>query len=282
MQTDTISIEKHEGCGAMVRGVDLARLDDRTAELLKQALFDHGVLFFRGQTLSTQDHLGLARKFAPIDVNRFFPADPDWPEIAKVEKTPEQTSNIGGGWHTDHSYDAEPALGSILVARDLPPTGGDTLFADMYAAWDSLPAELQDRVRHMQAIHSTAHVFGEAGAYAGSDQSALSGSRDLPESIHPVVIKHPGSGKPVLYVNPAFTTGFVGLSKEEGQELLYQLLPHAIDKSRTSTFVWEPGSVAIWDNRATWHFARNDYHGHYRLMHRVTLAGVPLEAAFPQ
>ncbi|MBI1407158.1 MAG: TauD/TfdA family dioxygenase [Caulobacter sp.] len=282
MQTDTISIEKQAGCGALVSGIDLARIDDRTADRLKQALFDHGVLFFRDQTLTRQDHLDLARRFAPIDVNRFFPADPEWPEIAKVEKTREQTSNIGGGWHTDHSYDAEPALGSILVARELPPSGGDTLFADMYAAWESLPAELQDRVRHMQAIHSTAHVFGEAGAYAGSDQSALSGSRALPESIHPVVIKHPGSGKPVLYVNPAFTTGFVGLSQEEGQELLYQLLPHAIDKSRTSTFVWEPGSVAIWDNRATWHFAKNDYHGHYRLMHRVTMAGDPLEPAFPQ
>ncbi|MDB5470125.1 MAG: taurine dioxygenase [Caulobacter sp.] len=280
MIQETLTVEKLPGCGAMVHDVDLSRIDTRLADTLRQALFDHGVLFFRGQTLSPQQHLDLARAFAPIDVNRFFPADADWPEIAKVEKTKEQTSNIGGGWHTDHSYDAEPALGSILVARDLPPSGGDTLFADMYAAWDSLSAELQDRVRHMQAIHSTAHVFGEGGGYAQSDQQALSGSRDLPESIHPVVIKHPGSGKPVLYVNPGFTTGFVGLSKEEGQELLYQLFPHAIDKSRTYAFQWEPGSVAIWDNRATWHFAKNDYHGHYRLMHRVTMAGAPLEAAF--
>ncbi|MFN3858083.1 MAG: TauD/TfdA dioxygenase family protein [Caulobacter sp.] len=280
MIQDQLTIEKLPGCGAMVHDIDLARLDDRAAAALRQALFDHGVLFFRGQSLSRQDHLDLARRFAPIDVNRFFPADPEWPEIAKVEKTKEQTSNIGGGWHTDHSYDAEPALGSILVARDLPPSGGDTLFADMYAAWEALPDRLKDRVRHMKAIHSTAHVFGEGGAYARSDQDALSGSRDLPETVHPVVIRHPGSGKPVLYVNPAFTTGFVGLSKEEGQELLFELFPGAIDPSRTYRFAWEPGSVAIWDNRATWHFALNDYHGHYRLMHRVTMAGDPLEAAF--
>lgn len=280
MIQEALTIEKLPGCGAMVHDVDLSRVDAKMADILREALFEHGVLFFRGQTLSRQQHLDLARAFAPIDVNRFFPADPEWPEIAKVEKTKDQTSNIGGGWHTDHSYDAEPALGSILVARDLPPSGGDTLFADMYAAWESLSPELQDRVRHMKAIHSTAHVFGEGGAYANSDQDALSGSRDLPETVHPVVIKHPGSGKPVLYVNPAFTTGFVGLSKEEGQELLYQLLPNAIAKERTYAFQWEPGSVAIWDNRATWHFAKNDYHGHYRLMHRVTMAGVPLEAAF--
>jgi len=280
MIQEALTIEKLPGCGAMVHDVDLSRVDAKMADILREALFEHGVLFFRGQTLSRQQHLDLARAFAPIDVNRFFPADPEWPEIAKVEKTKDQTSNIGGGWHTDHSYDAEPALGSILVARDLPPSGGDTLFADMYAAWESLSPELQDRVRHMKAIHSTAHVFGEGGAYANSDQDALSGSRDLPETVHPVVIKHPGSGKPVLYVNPAFTTGFVGLSKEEGQELLYLLLPNAIAKERTYAFQWEPGSVAIWDNRATWHFAKNDYHGHYRLMHRVTMAGVPLEAAF--
>jgi taurine dioxygenase len=279
MTQTVISIEKQDGCGALVSGVDLGALDARTAADLKAALFEHGVLFFRDQSLSRQGHLDLARQFAPIDINRFFPAEAEWPEIAKVEKQPDQTSNIGGGWHTDHSYDQEPALGSILVARDLPPSGGDTLFADMYAAYESLPDDLKDRIRDLKAIHSTAHVFGAAGAYARSDKTELSGSQDLPETIHPVVIKHPGSGKPALYVNPSFTTGIVGLSKEEADELLFQLYPHAIDQSRVHRFVWKPGSVAIWDNRATWHFALNDYHGHYRLMHRVTMSGVPLEAA---
>jgi taurine dioxygenase len=279
MSQDLIGIEKLPGCGAMIGGVDLARIDDRTAQALKQALFDHGVIFFRGQDLSRQDHLNLARRFAPIDVNRFFPADAEWPEIAKVEKLPEQTANIGGGWHTDHSYDQEPALGSILVARDLPPGGGDTLFADLYGAHDALSEEMKARLHGMRAVHSSAHVFGEGGAYAKSDQEALSGSRDLPETVHPVIIKHPGSGKPVLYVNPAFTTRFEGMTREESQDLLFELYALAIDKSRVHRFVWEPGSVAIWDNRASWHYALNDYHGHYRLMHRVTMAGEALEAA---
>ena len=274
-----LKIEKAEGCGAIVRDVDLANLTDAEAAALRQALFDHGVLFFRSQSITPEQHIALAERFAPIDVNRFFPADPAYPMIAKVEKTEAQVVNIGGGWHTDHSYDREPAMGSILVARKLPPGGGDTLFADMYAAYDTLAPELQEKLRGMKAVHSSAHIFGEAGAYAQTDQSVMSGSRDLPETVHPVIIRHPGSGKPVLYVNPAFTIRFEGQTREESLPVLMDLYAHAIAKERVHTFVWEEGSVAIWDNRASWHFAKNDYHGHYRLMHRITLQGEALVAA---
>jgi len=279
MITTRLRIEPNGDCGATVRGVDLARATDGEIDALRQALFDHGALFFRGQSLTPEQHIALAERFAPIDVNRFFPADPAYPQIAKVEKTKEQVVNIGGGWHTDHSYDAEPAMGSILVARTLPPSGGDTLFADMYAAYESLAPELQEKLRGMRAVHSSSHIFGEAGAYAQTDQKVMSGSRDLPETVHPVVIRHPGSGKPALYLNPAFTIRFEGMSREESLPLMMELFAVAIDKSRVHTFVWEEGSVAMWDNRATWHFAKNDYHGHYRLMHRITLAGQALEAA---
>ncbi|MDQ0463306.1 taurine dioxygenase [Caulobacter ginsengisoli] len=279
MPTSVIAIERQSGCGALVSGVDLASAGPREVDLMRKALFDHGVLFFRDQTLTQAQHIALAEQFAPIDINRFFPADADYPQIAKVEKTQEQTSNIGGGWHTDHSYDAEPAMGSILVARQLPDKGGDTLFADMYGAFDSLDDALKARLKTMRAVHSTAQVFGAAGAYAGTDQQALSGSRDLPETIHPVIIRHPGSGKPVLYVNPAFTTRFEGMTREESLPLLQQLFVAAIDPARVTTFKWKPGSVAIWDNRASWHFAKNDYHGQYRLMHRITMSGCALEAA---
>ena len=142
-----------------------------------------------------------------------------------------------------------------------------------------LAPELQEKLRGMKAVHSSAHIFGEAGAYAQTDQSVMSGSRDLPETVHPVIIRHPGSGKPVLYVNPAFTIRFEGQTREESLPLLMDLYAHAIAKDRVHTFVWEEGSVAMWDNRASWHFAKNDYHGHYRLMHRITLEGDALEAA---
>jgi len=279
MLETALKVEKADGCGAHVRDVDLTRLADAEVDTLRQALYDHGALFFSGQSITPTQHIELAERFRPIDVNRFFPADPAYPQIAKVEKTETQTTNIGGGWHTDHSYDAEPALGSILVARKLPPSGGDTLFADMYAAYETLAPEMQKRLRGMRAIHSSAHIFGEGGAYAQTDQQVMSGSRDLPETLHPVVIRHPGSGKPALYVNPAFTIRFEGQTREESLPLLMELFAHCIDKNRVHTIVWQDGDVAMWDNRATWHFAKNDYHGHYRLMHRITLQGDALEAA---
>ena len=227
MLDTALKIEPNGDCGATVSGVDLAHATDREVDVLRQALFDHGVLFFRGQSITPEQHIALAERFAPIDVNRFFPADAAYPMIAKVEKTEAQVVNIGGGWHTDHSYDAEPAMGSILVARKLPPSGGDTLFADMYAAYDTLAPELQTKLRGMKAVHSSAHIFGEGGAYAQTDQKVMSGSRDLPETVHPVIIRHPGSGKPVLYVNPAFTIRFEGQTREESLPLLMDLYAHA-------------------------------------------------------
>ena len=276
----TLCIDRLPGCGAQVKDVDLARLTSTKVDTLRQALFDHGVLIFRGQSLSPEQHIALAESLSPIDVNRFFPAAPGYPMIAKVEKTAEQTTNIGGGWHTDHSYDIEPAMGSVLVARDLPPEGGDTLFADMYAAYDTLDDETKAQIAGLRAVHGSDHVFGEKGVYAKTDQPELAkGGVETPETTHPVVIRHPGSGKPVLYVNPGFTLRFEGQTREQSEPLLMKLFAHAIKMERVHTLVWESGTVAIWDNRATWHFAKNDYPGHYRLMHRISLAGCALEAA---
>ncbi|MDO9471780.1 MAG: TauD/TfdA family dioxygenase [Caulobacter sp.] len=280
MLATALRIEAADGCGATVSDIDLARVSDADVATLRQALFDHGALFFRGQSITPEQHIALAEKIAPIDVNRFFPAAPGYPVIAKVEKTAEQTTNIGGGWHTDHSYDIAPAMGSVLVARDLPPEGGDTLFADMYAAYDTLDAETKAQIAGLRAVHGSDHVFGEKGVYAQTDQPELAkGGVETPETVHPVVIRHPGSGKAVLYVNPSFTLRFEGQTREESLPLLMKLYAHAMNPAHVHTLVWEPGMVAIWDNRATWHFAKNDYHGHYRLMHRITLAGCELEAA---
>lgn len=217
------------GCGAEIDGVDLARLDGGSAAAVREALFTYGALFFRDQSLTPVQHIALAEQIAPIDVNRFFPADPAYPVIARVEKSAEQTTNIGGGWHTDHSYDVEPAMGSILVARDLPPSGGDTLFADMYAAYDTLDDATKSEIAGLRAVHGSAHVFGEKGVYAHTDQPSLArGGVETPETVHPVVIRHPGSGKPVLYVNPSFTLRFEGQTRDESLPLLQRLFAHAI------------------------------------------------------
>jgi taurine dioxygenase len=276
MTVSTLDIRPLDGCGALIEGLDPTRADDREIDAVRQAVFDKGVVFFRDTQLTPEQQIAFARRIAPIVVNRYFPKTERYPEIAKVEKAEAQTTNIGGGWHTDHSYDAAPAMGSVLLAVELPPSGGDTLFADMYAAYDALSDGLKATLGTLKAHHASAHVFGEAGVYGKTDRADLAGHKDTPEAVHPVVITHPGSGKKALYVNPSFTTGIVGWTRDESLALLGYLYGHAIKPQFVHRFQWGPGSMAIWDNRCTWHNAMNDYHGHRRLMHRITLDGVPL------
>lgn len=278
MKPTTLDIQPLEGCGALVRGCDVRLASDADIDRLRRAIFDHGVVFLEDQQLTPEDQIAFAGRIAPIVINRYFPKTERYPEIAKVEKSETQVTNIGGGWHTDHSYDEAPAMGSVLLAVELPPSGGDTLFADMYAAYDTLPDKMKSRIADLKARHTSSHVFGEGGGYAETDRAELSGHADTPEAVHPVVITHPGSGKKALYVNPGFTREIVGLDPEESAALLNELFAHAMRLRFVHRYQWRPGSMAIWDNRCTWHFAMNDYHGHYRLMHRITLDGGPLAA----
>ena len=269
--------------GAVISGVDLSSpLDDATFATIRQAFLDHGVIFFRDQAITPEQHLAFARHFAPIDVNRFFKPVDGYPEIAEVRKEPEQRSNIGGGWHTDHSYDVVPAMGSVLLAREVPPRGGDTLFASMSMAYEALSPGLQKTLESMRAVHSTAHVFGPEGGYAKSADTADrigNASAALQDSVHPVVIRHPDTGRKTLYVNAAFTVRFDGWTATESAPLLAYLYQHASLPEFSCRFDWQQGSLAFWDNRATWHYALNDYHGHRRVMHRVTVSGSPIEGS---
>jgi taurine dioxygenase len=265
--------------GAEILGLDLAdSLSDATIDAIRRALFEHGVVFFRDQKLSPEQQAAFARRFGEINVNRFFKAVDGYPMIAEVRKEPEQTGNIGGSWHTDHSYDQAPAMGSILYALEVPETGGDTLFASMYAAYDALSDGLKQTLEPLQALHSSRHIFG-VEAYAG--RGDLKGRYLNPEAAtqdaaHPVVVRHPGSGRKALYVNAAFTVRFVGWTAEESRPLLEYLYAHGTRPEFSYRFQWRAGSIAFWDNRCTWHYALNDYHGHRRLMHRITVEGVPL------
>lgn len=267
-----------EHVGAFVSGVDLRDLDDATTASIERAWAEHGVLFFREQELSERDHVGFARRFAEIDVNKFFTPVDGHPQIAEVRKEADQIVNVGGGWHTDHSYDTEPARGSILVARDLPPSGGDTQFLSVGAAFDALSDGLQETLSRLRAHHSNAHIFGkdEDSAY-DEDDERFHNADAVGGTTHPVVVEHPSTGRKLLYVNAAFTTHFVGWTPEESKPLLDFLFTHMATGSFDYRFEWEPGSVAMWDNRSTWHWAHNDYHGHRRLMHRITIRGEALE-----
>ncbi len=265
------------GCGALIEDVQLADVSADTLTSLRKAFSDYGLLFFREQDLSAEQHLAFANRFGEIVVNKFFPAVSDFPEIAEVRKEKHQVTNIGGGWHTDHSYDQVPAMGSILVARELPDSGGATCFANLSAAYDALTPELKESIEGLRALHSNKHLYGKGGYYRETDlASQLGGVDSVGDAIHPVVIVHPESGRKVLSVNPGHTVGLEGWGREESKAFLDALYEHVAKPQFTCEFDWQPGSVTLWDNRSTWHFANNDYQGQSRLMHRITLAGSPL------
>ena len=264
--------------GALITDADLGNLDDSSFAVIQEAYNKHGLIFFHDQDITPEQQLLFAQRFGPINVNRFFKPVDGHPEIAEVSKEPDQTINIGGGWHTDHSYDVAPAMGSILYALEVPPLGGDTLFASMYLAYDALSEGLKETLGGMRAIHSSRHVFGtQNDVYANAGDRIGNPDQAMQDAAHPVVITHPLSGQKALFVNPVFTTHFEGWTDEESKPLLNMLCQHASRPEFTCRFIWRKGSVAFWDNRATWHYALNDYHGHRRMMHRVTVAGTTLE-----
>jgi len=264
--------------GVEIHDIDLRTVSDQEIVACKAAQREHGVIFFRDQVLSCEEHIAAAERFGEIVINRFFERVPDHPEIAMVRKEPHHDTVVGEDWHTDHSYDQAPAWGSILYAHEVPDSGGDTLFINMNRVYESLSDGLKQTLHRLKAHHSSRHAFGMKADVAG-DERFHSADQATQDSIHPVVIAHPDSGMPVLYINPDFTTGFVGWTAEESAPLLTYLYRIASQEHNVMRFRWRPGSVAFWDNRATWHQAANDYPGQRRLMHRITLAGSPLHPA---
>ncbi|MCK0098115.1 TauD/TfdA family dioxygenase [Qipengyuania sp. S6317L1] len=266
-------------CGIEVSGVSLASCSDEEMQAIKQAIYEHGVAVFRDQEFTPEDHIKFGRRWGGIDVNNYFPLQEEFSEIAIVKKEPDQQTNIGGAWHTDHSYDQIPAMGSVLVARHLPPSGGDTMWAHMGAAYDSLSDDLKEQIEGLEAFHTADHVYKADGLYAQTDMGKNLRGHDLKTgAVHPVVIRHPQTGRRMLYVNSGFTINFVGQTREESLPLLNKLLDAALTQTNQCRLQWKPGTIAIWDNRTTWHNAMNDYQGHYREMHRITLSGEALAA----
>ena len=267
--------------GAEILGLDLSQPPPtQAARELEIALAHYGVLVFRDQRLTPRQHIAVAESLGEIEVNRFFRPVEGHPEIAEVRKEADQITNIGGGWHTDHSYDQSPAKASILYARELPSRGGDTLFASAARAYDALSPGLRATLGGLRALHSSRHVFGYEGV--ARTRGDLPGRILHPElaaqdAVHPVAVKHPLTGRQALYVNPGFTVRFEGWTAPESAALLSYLYEEVVREAFVLRLQWREGTLAIWDNRTTWHKAENDYLGERRLMHRITLAGEPLE-----
>lgn len=276
----TINVKPLSGnIGAEIDGVNLKKITKEQFKEIKIVFGKYGVIFFRNQNLSPEEEIIFAELWGEININRFFTNLEGYPKVALVSKEPDQKKNIGGAWHTDHTYDLEPAMGSILFAHQVPKKGGDTIFSSMYAAYETLSDGLKDTLKNMYGRHSSRHVFGTSRAERNDDTVGriINSDKAKQDAIHPVVITHPQTGKKALFVNPTFTLGFDGWSDEESKPLLNYLYSHATKPEFTCRFKWEEGSIAFWDNRSTWHLAVNDYHGQRRLMHRITINGTRLK-----
>ncbi len=263
--------------GAEIEGVDLSQpLNDAQFEAVSTAFKQHLVLFFRNQSLQPQDIVGFAKLFGPVGAYPFAKPLPDHPEVIAIIKEPEQKTVFGGIWHTDSAYLQEPSAASVLYSLEVPDVGGDTLFSNMYLAWENLDDDLKETIKTKSALHSSDKNRAKLRAEHldnGKMPAIQDAMQKVHEAWHPIVRKHPRTQKPSLYISPAHTTGIRGMSDEESKPLLEQLFQHALLDDFKCRFRWSPGTLAIWDNRCTLHYPVNDYQGVRRVMHRVTVDG---------
>ena len=256
-------------CGAEVHGIDLAEpLNEGSVETLRTALAEHCVLFFRDQELTPEKHKALGRHFGELHIHPAWPRVVEGhPEVMEIH-TDENTKRIAGeDWHSDVSCDAEPPLGTIFHMLEVPPLGGDTLFVNLIAVFESLSAPMQRFLEGMTAVHDGEQVY--RGRYEGTTED----KKTFPRAEHPVVRTHPVSGRKSLFVNRMFTTRIVELAKGESDSVLRMLFEQIEQPEFQCRFRWQPGSIAFWDNRCAQHHAMWDYYPNRRRGLRVTIKG---------
>ena len=260
--------------GAEIHGLDLSRpLDAEGVAAIRAAWLEHQVICVREQRLDDAGFMAFARAIGEPVEYPFVKGLPGWPEIIEVKKLEHERSNFGGIWHTDTSYLERPPSATMLLARELPPFGGDTEFASGHAAWESLSEGLQRTLRPLRAVASSAKADVTK---TREDRIRSDGRSEAPqafEAVHPVARTHPETGRVSLYVNVAHTVRFEGWTEAESAPLLAMLFEHQRRAEHTCRVAWRPGSLTLWDNRCVLHNPINDYHGFRRVMHRITLAG---------
>ncbi|MFE5120919.1 TauD/TfdA dioxygenase family protein [Streptomyces sp. NPDC056669] len=255
--------------GAEIRGLDLSRpLEPALREELNRALLEWKVLFFRGQHLTPERQRGFARHWGELETNPLLAAGTS-EDVVRFDKGSGATPTFENIWHTDVTFRTRPALGAVLQLREVPPVGGDTLWADMAAAYDNLPAEVKDRIDGATAVHDFIPGFAR---FYGPERLAPF-QEMFPPVEHPVVRTHPGTGRRMLFVNTSFTTRITGMERAESDRLLSFLCRQAHVPEYQVRFHWQPGDIAFWDNRATQHYAVNDYAPHRRVAERVAIEG---------
>ncbi len=265
---------------ARVTGVDLSQpLEDACFARIHEAMLAHSILVFSDQQLSNEQHIAFSRRFGELEIHTAKHwLLPDFPQILVLSNRGENGTkpivNGGAYWHSDMTYKAEPPMGSLLYAIEVPPEGGDTLFADMYAAYESLDGETRAEIEGLEAVHRYGDRYS-AMAREDKDRPPLTPEQlaAVPDVVHPVVRTHPETGRKALFVNEGFTIGIAGTPEVAGKALLDRLFRHSVESSRIYSHRWRPGDLVMWDNRCTMHRATGYDSRHARAMHRTTVQG---------
>jgi taurine dioxygenase len=252
--------------GAELLDVDLSA--NPPVREIRQAFLEHQVVFFREQKLDPAQFMAFARAMGRPVEYPFVKGIEGFPEVIEVRKLEHEKHNFGGIWHSDTAYLDEPPMGSMLLAREIPPYGGDTEFASQYLAYEALSAGMKQLLSGLKAVNASS----KADVTRTREDMVKGKTKEL-LAEHPVVRTHPETGRKALYVNSGHTVRFSGMTEEESAPLLEFLFRHQVKADFTCRFQWRVGSIAFWDNRCTQHYPLNDYHGHRRVMHRITLAG---------
>lgn len=258
------------GLGAEIFGIDLAQpLDGEGFRAINQVLLDHGVIFFRDQKITPAQQMAFARHWGSVHLHPHMTCLPEQPGVIEILKKETDTTVFGQNWHTDQMFTPTPARVTLLYAKEVPPVGGDTMYANLYMAYDTLSDGMKAMIANLRTVNLYNKKKKRPAAMAPTAPEV-----DPEPAIHPLVRQHPETGKKALYLcNPGITRHIVGMTEEESQPLLKHLLDHATRPEFTCRFRWQVGSLAVWDNRRTLHYPVNDYNGYRRVMHRITIEG---------
>lgn len=264
--------------GAEIGGVDLSQpVDDATFAEIHRAWLDNNVIFFRDQDLTPQQYLRFAKMWGGIHLHPYMKGMDDFPEIFEIIKKEDDVQNFGNRWHTDQMFCPEPAKATMLYAKEVPEAGGDTQFSNLYLAYESLSDGMKEMLSKMRTYNMGDKRYGGRSRSERYRDGSSMGDKVAPpnkdiNSDHPLIRTHPETGRKALYIG-SHTAKFLGLTDEESAPLLKYLMNHARRPEFTCRFNWKPGSIALWDNRCSQHYAVNDYHGQRRRMHRITIQG---------
>ena len=261
--------------GAEISGVDLKDTSLKNFEIINNLLLEHKVIFFRRQNITPEEQLTLASRFGPIEQHAYVKGLDDYPEIVRIIKKPDEKNQWGENWHSDVSYNVKPTKAVILKSIKIPPVGGDTMFANMELAWETLDESIKEKIKNKKAIHSSLGAKFFIEDYKAMESN---GNYDEYSNEHPIVRTHPETRKKILFVNWTYTKKIIGMDKKESDEILNEIFKHQARLDFTCRFQWTENAVAIWDNRSVQHYAIADFFpgrglGHERIMDRIPVPG---------